>query len=293
MAIVLIGGALFEGARALSRQRSRLQSAQQQIEPLEQQLAEARRQREATAAELALAERQFAELTGPTEAELNEAERARNAEIAAWLMRIKRLKQLFEQHPDQRIPEMRLLKDDDWLRVTKGVGLNDEESIRKAFAGVRSAAKRHFATSLMRALPKFAKVSKGEPPATVLALAPYLENPADAEFLTHVEVTRVARLEEYAKRGVLDWAVQEKNAVDPDYDSRYRINGNGGSMIAPAPQAWIPDFPERSQRAYREFAAANHGVTPAGIAQMLPYFSPPLDAATAEKLIKAERAGWR
>src|SRR5260221_12339116 len=175
-AIVLIIGALFQGDRALRGQRSQLKLLQRQTKLLETQLATQGLERDAASRELALAERQRAELMGPPESALSETERTRRTEVAAWLARVKRLKQLFVQRPDQRIPEMRLLTDDDWLRLGKRLELDNEANIRKALAAARSAAKSRVAASLVKALPKFAQASRGEPPATVMALAPYLEN---------------------------------------------------------------------------------------------------------------------
>jgi hypothetical protein len=291
--VVVVGGVLLQGGRVLSQQREQAQSSRREVARLEMQLAAQRREYDATTRELTLAERQLAELSGPTNPALSEIERAREAEIGAWLARVKRLKQLFVQRPDQRIPEMRLLTDDDWLRLSKRLELDNEANIRKALAAARSAAKSRLAASLVKALPKFAQASGGEPPATVMALAPYLENPADAEFLPHLEVTSVNRSAESARYGILGWAIQEKTAVDADYDGRYCVNPNGGTAIFSAPQAWIPDFMDRQQRAYRDFSAANKGVAPVGMEQVLPYFNPPLDPAITEKLLKAEREGWR
>jgi len=48
-------------------------------------------------------------------------------------------------------------------------------------------------------------------------------------------------------------------------------------------------FQERSFRATHDFSAANKGAAPAGIAQLIPYFNPPLDEATAAKLRAARR----
>ena len=43
--------------------------------------------------------------------------------LDAWMVRVNRLKQLLNQHPEEAIPEMKLLTDQDWLDVTSAANM--------------------------------------------------------------------------------------------------------------------------------------------------------------------------
>ncbi len=305
--LVVLAGLLFQGSRMLSRQRAQLAAAQQRTEDLNRQLAARDRARDATLSELALAEKQLAQLSPARTDTKNLDSRTADAEFAPWIARVKRLQQLVEQHPDQRIPELRLLTDDDWLLVARRNKLDSGEDVRRALAAVRTAAKNRFVASLTEAIQRFNAAATPDqtvavprpgrggapgdgsvtlvriPPATAMDLAPYLQNPADAAVLTRLAIFPNGS----------GWKLQEKDTIDPEYDGGYWISSNFGRVsgsVTPAPWAWLPpDFDERSLRANNAYLAANNGLPAPGFAERLPYFDPPLEPAIAEKFLKAER----
>jgi len=286
VALVLAVGALTQGARLLSRQREQQLALAQHAGQLEKQLADLHRETTGTQQELFLAEQQLGQLPAPVPSTESAADLARAVEIKTWLARVKRLKESFEQHPEQRIPEMRLLTDEDWLRVAKQSQLDTDESLRKAFAGVRMAAKIRFANQLSPAMRKYVDAAGSAPPTIATALAAYFDPPADIEILQRYDIGRA-----FQRPGstTSDWELQERAPVDADYDGRIRVNSGGGTAVTGAPVAWIPNYQERLQQAARAYADANHGVGASSLAPIIPYISPPLDSATVEKLLKAER----
>lgn len=294
-AVFLLGaGTLFQGARLITRQRAELQTSAQRSTELEKQLAALRRAQIATAAELALAEAQLARLPDSTSAATlaDPAERARAAEIAGWLVAVKRLKQLLTDNPGRQIPELRLLTTADWLRTAKAVDFEDTEALLQAFAALREVAKSKFFPQLLQAVSNYASSSNNNtPPPSVQALAAFLPKPANADFLARYELTTLPpRLGSSAASGTAGptWAVRERSAIDADYDGRITISPTG-SMIESAPFAWIPDYFARAKTASDAFAASNPAAAPPSTSQLLPYFNPPLAPAIAEKLLKAER----
>jgi hypothetical protein len=113
-------------------------------------------------------------------------------------------------------------------------------------------------------------------------LAPYLQNPADAEVLTRLAIFPNGP----------GWKLQEKDPIDPEYDGGYRITSDGMANVSRAPWAWLPpDFDERSLRASQAYQAAHNGLLSPGYAETLRYFDPPLEPAIAEKILKAVRDG--
>ncbi len=312
-AIVLVGllAGLFQGHQALSRQRTQLAASQQRTARLHEEVTTLDHAHAATLRELALAEKQAAELSRSRPTVTNSDPSGADTELARWIARVAQLKQIVAAHPEQTIPEMRLLGDDDWLRVTRKNKLDSVEGVREMFAALRTAAKDRYAVPLAEAVRQFNAAAPAseivvprpgrggapgdggtmvmtirQPPATAMALAPYLANPADADVLQRLEVVN---------RGS-GWILREPVPIDGEYDAGYRLFSNGGSSgVSPAPWAWFPaDIDERFGRANSAYRAAHNGLSPAaGLANTLPYFDPPLEPAIAEKILKAERESKR
>ena len=83
------------------------------------------------------------------------------------------------------------------------------------------------------------------------------------------------------------WALQESSTADSDFDDRISVKADGSMGVIHAPVAWIPDFTARAQRAFLAFTEANR-TQPKSTTQLVPYFNPPLDPATVDKMVKAE-----
>ena len=276
--------------RVAQNQEEQLAVLRRRVAQLSVESSALRRECDIVARDLADAERQLAALPPPPTAG-SEASPERRAEMSAWLARVKQLRHLFDEHPDQRIPEMQFLTDQDWLRVAKRIDLDADDGVRKALAAVRDAAATHFTPQLSSALRKFRESSPGDTPLSIAALAPFFDAPPDSAMLQRYELLKVTESYDPAPR----WRVQTKAPIDADYDSRSYVDayvdgrGYGGGSLG-APWAWVPNLREQTETAYKAYAAANKGTSAAGLADVLPYFNPPLSPALAEKLLKAERA---
>lgn len=286
LALAALGG--YE-ASVISRQREQLHALGPISAQLRAELAQLQRENLAATADLAQAERQLAALPTkrPPVANLTAQ---RESELRAWLGQVKQLRQFFEERPDQRIPELSLLTDRDWLRDAKTAQLDSEDGIRQALARIRDSAITAFQQAhLSPALRKFAKTAADDATPTIFALTPFFDAPIDPALLGRYELSSVKA----SSRDGLQWRVQPLAPVDPDYDRRQQItasrDGNYGSSSAGALYAWIPDFQERMQRAQKNFAAAKPGTQPTGYADVLPFVSPPFPPATVERILKAER----
>lgn len=284
--LALAGGGIFQ-ARVIVNQRVELQALQKLHTDTERLAAALRRTGDAIHAELKAAEQQLEALPAPTF--LDAAMAAREHETKAWLARVKQLKRLFEERPDQCIPEMQWLTDEDWLRVAKRASFADDHGTRKALGDLRNQAKEKFFKRAMLALRAFAKNANGEPPSSIMAFASSFETPVDAAILERYEIVKG---DTYGGTKPGELTLREKRAVDEDYDSRWNATSNGqnyGRTSLGAPYAWIPDFWERTARAYRAYAEAHGGDRPSGTTQALPYFDPPIDPIKAALLVRFER----
>ncbi|MBC7368948.1 MAG: hypothetical protein H7343_19410 [Undibacterium sp.] len=291
--VVVVGVALFQSNRELAHRSDHLNRLRQQTLTTEQALAAQRRTLSTLAHDLSAAESQLATLPLYSPPAAGTAANSHSPEIAAWLANVKRLKQLFADRPERRISEMRLLTDEDWLRATHGIRLNDEESIRRTLAAIRTAAVSRFKTPLVQAFATYAKTANRTTPASASALAPFFANPADAESLNRYEIVATNLPENLKALGAATWSLLERSAIDEDYDTRHRFNPDGGGNSASGIAAWNPDLKERTQRAAQAFTAANPAIGSPVVSQLLPYFNPPLSPAIAEKLITTERSRQR
>ncbi len=271
------------GIHLLIRQRKELHSFQFQNEQRARELAALGRHTTATQTELAAAERQLADLPPPRAADPSHA-----TEIEAWLGQVKQLRQLLVENPERSIPELGLLTDDDWLRLARGIQLDSDKHVRQALAQARNVAKDKFQRLLASAVTAYLKQSGGELPTTALALAPAFDPPIDPAILGRYEMLASGKVS-YSPSAAGIAAIRETSAIDPDYDSRWTTMSNGGGMKALAPSAWVPDFEDRSRRAYAAYKDANKGASAGALEQLLPYFDPPLEPALAEKILRAER----
>ena len=78
----------------------------------------------------------------------------------AWLERVARLKQRMEQTPDDNIPELALVTEQDWLNATKGE-LNTDVDYRRALSAIRAAGEGKVAVMLQKAVSAFAGGTMG------------------------------------------------------------------------------------------------------------------------------------
>ena len=287
--IFILGIGLFQTDRALAHRRDRVGllrektlAAQQQVANQRQTLATLSRDRSAAEAQLAALPLYSATATGA-------APDSHPPEIGAWLANVRRLKKVFADHPEQRIPEMRLLTDEDWLRVTHRVSLADNENIRRTLAAVRAAAVARFKVPLVQAFTAYAQAGVRTAPNNASALSPFFADPADAEGLSRYDIVATNLPKNLHSLGAATWSLLERSAIDEDFDTRHRFNPDGGGNTASGISAWNPDLMERTKRATSAFTAANPAVASPSTTQLLPYFNPPLAPAIAEKLLKAER----
>lgn len=267
--------------RAAAQNRAAHDAAKAELRRLRHEADDLRRASSATTAEIALAEKQL-EAAAP--AVVSDRGAAQQNEIASWVDRVKRLRQLFADQPEIAIPEMRLLTEDDWLRVAKNARFDTEKSTRLALAEMRATAIRQFQSRLTSALAAYNKAFPNQKPASVQALAAYFAAPIDPEILDRYELQDPSGPSGF---GPSKWFVQNRAPIDFTYDSRFRISTNSAFQNIGA-YAWIPDYHDRSRQAEQDYAKVNSGRRPAHIADAIPFFKPPLAPDVAAKLIESE-----
>lgn len=124
-------------------------------------------------------------------------------------LRVVLLKQLLEELPGQRLPELRLLALSDWLEIARTHELDSAADIRVALADLRAVARKKFAPLLQEALRQFLAASSGQLPTGIGQLSPYLAAPADAEMLARYDLLRSGKIGEPTEK-----IIREKSTSD-------------------------------------------------------------------------------
>jgi hypothetical protein len=282
-ALIAVASASVFEANVIARQNEELRTLEKTVTDSSGLVMTLRHEADANRRALATAEEQLA--AKPAAVAITPADGP--LETNAWLARVLQLKRLFNEQPERRIPEMQWLTDEDWLRVGKRASFDDDHHTRKALGDLRTQAKTKFFKLANPALRSFAQTAGGQVPSSALVLAPYFQPPIGAAILERYEFVK----DEPGNIGDGVLTLREKTSVDADYDSRHYASSNGsnlsGGSMGP-PNAWIPDFRERSMRAFKDYVKANNGAQPIGTAPLLPYFNPPLDPAKVALIIRFE-----
>lgn len=285
VAAALVAGSLWfclHERRLVTRQRNELEVQRQWLATAERQVADWHaRQVEADRA-LAAAQQDI-DAHAREDAASAVSFGAHTSQINSWIGRVKQLRALLVQQPDQLIPELRLLTDLDWLGLAQKIsGLEKESDVRSALALVRATGKEKFAAQqLAPALRKFAAANDGTLPTDVLQLLSYFDAPIDPAILQRYEMRQSGKVAEASPR---DHAIVERAAIDADYDARVYLNARGGFGSS---SPWrSSEMADEVSGARQRFAAANNGQQPQNPSDILPYITSPVVrgvmAATAD-----------
>lgn len=288
--LVVFGSGAVTEASLVARHRNECRVLESKIARLESEARDLAARRDEELSNLASAERDLNLLND--EIAMSEASRdpRREAEVETWLRCMKKLKGLFDQRPGQRIPEMQLLKQGDWIRLAKSVELETDAQVRWSLAEVRSAAKGEFIKLLSTALEKFKAVTQTKFPSSVLELGPYFEKPIDPAIL---ERYKVAQRGDVNLNQPVNRFITEKIPIDDEYDKRYSVGENRGYGSSGGGSAWIDNFFEKLQTAAREYARNHDGRVPLPLGLVGPYMNPPLSPEKLNKLLNTEKPAMR
>jgi hypothetical protein len=262
-------------ARLILDERAQLSSARARTTTLDAEIAALRRSGDTTQRDLAEAERELAALPSIPGAEgKNDSPQA--AERQAWFARVRRLKRIFAEQPGQRIPEMKLLEEFDWLLPTQ-YPIETEPQLRMALARVREAARARFRPQMAAALWKY---GSSKMPASILALAPYFDPPVDPAMIQQYEL--VERRATTSGGVTVELAFQNRAPVDEMYEYHSEFNANMSGTYGGSPTSWVPDYEARSQRALVVYARDHPTTAHPPLRELAPYFDPPLAAAVVD-----------
>jgi RNA polymerase sigma factor (sigma-70 family) len=302
---VAIGATLYEARRA-SAARATAEEAQRQQAPLSDQVSQLTEQRDQALKRLDATRQDLEELRrSSTDLLAMRAENNRlredvrslsrskpvnpsaasetEAALKTWLVRVDQLKQRLQLSPDQKIPEMQLLSDQDWLNAAKG-NLETEEDYRSAMASLRNAAQQKFAALAEPALDKYLKANNLQFPTDPTQLQPYFKQPLDAAILQRYTIKSA---DTYPNMRVGDGSViTQSSIVDEGRDSRIVIGSSGYGSFDALDSSNLRASLDPVMRA---FADANNGREPSEPADLQPYITTPTQQAALDRAMRIFR----
>ena len=298
--VAAVGTGVYE-ARQVSQLREQVQALQQQQAPLTGQIQQLQRERDDATNRWASLANEITRLKGNT-AELlklrGEVARLRGnaqpqssnpieTDMKSWLVRVSRLKQRLAETPEAKIPEMRLLDEEDYMGATQGL-LNTERDYLAALSNLRSTGEFKFITTFLNpALTQYAQANNGQFPTDLSQLQPYFPSPVEDAILQRWEIApaKTVRTDNFG-----DPIITTKAAVDEDWDQRYAVGLKGFASAGrdtAGHNGWGVVAPDVILgTAAKAYLAANNGQEPTDPSQVIPYLTTPEQQAAYQKMMK-------
>ena len=173
--------------------------------------------------------REVQELTQLKTAASGSATEALASAEKVWSERVTQLKQWLEVNPSEKIPELQLLTEDDWLDSIHPLTLDTAEEYSRAMSTVRANAELRMLGPLGGAFRQFVREHNGEFPTDLSQLKPYLKSPIDDAILQRYQIMAGANLVSELQ-GNGDWVITQKAPVNEALDSRFAFGPTSGGM---------------------------------------------------------------
>jgi RNA polymerase sigma factor (sigma-70 family) len=203
--------------------------------------------------------------------------------MADWLERVQTLKDRMKARPETAIPEMRWLKEEDWLAAAKNP-LANEDDFRRAAHVLRSNAENKFSNKAFPALQRYLKEHDNKFLTDLAQLQPYFDAPLDPAILERWTILPAKDVHNINMGG--DWVITQKAAVDNELDQRTAIGARG---YGSAGNGFNPDT-QYLEATAKAFAKANPGRQPTGIEDLVPYATTPQQKAALNHVLAAQKA---
>ncbi len=298
---VVAGTGIFEAHQA-SQLRGRNQTLEQQQAPLAEQIRQLQRERDTATNRLAgLLVENAGFKANPLETEVLKlrgeiAVLRRNSSqtndpsvqtAKAWLAKKQKLQMAFADNPDQVIPEMQFLTDEEWLDLVKGLKLDSDNEIHSAMGFVRTSAKLNSAPMIQNALKKFLAANNGNWPNDISQLEPLLEQPMDDAILERYKILDKNETQSGWLNGMI---LIEKVAVNKWSEPQVSIGPTSVGQAAPPPPVRL-SFPKELIPALHSFQSSSSEQipfqTPEDYNKLAPFVTSPGQKVALENMIKA------
>ena len=207
-----------------------------------------------------------------------------------WLAKEKKIREQFELHPEQKIPEMQFLTEEDWLDHARYADVDTAKGMRIALSNIRTVASGEFARKFAVALQAYLAANQNQPPATASQVAGYFNPPledTDAIFSRYVPAASDSFVA--SQPGMKDVSfVQDKSTVgDAGLDQRVVFGPHMSYFLPPQqPSQMNSVLPPELEAVAKAYSDAK-GVGFYGPLDLKPYATTPEQKAALDKFIQA------
>ena len=293
---VSVGVGIYQ-AKEAAKARAAVQTLQQQQAPLAEQVRQLQKERndatnrlEGLRDELANANKNNSELLKlrANATRFQTATKVVNdpsfQKASEWMAKDAKLREQFELHPEQWIPEMKYLSKEEWLDKARMADLNTTSGMRCAMSNVRSGAKYKFALSdFTLALSKYLITHNQQLPASISELSTcFPPGVSDAEaILARYEMINHDTQTNPAYDG---FAIVEKSVVDPIEGPVLISDKKVGNLPAPL---WPTQTPNELMPLMNAYSDANNHEGALNILDLVPYATTPEQKEALNKYINS------
>lgn len=205
--------------------------------------------------------------------------------------RVTTLREMLALAPEQQIPELERLTDDDWITIAMERDLVTADDFRRSFSALRSKAKMKVWGKIAEALHDYVNGHSGEVPASLEVLRGVLPGPLEVQALARYEVVAHGNILDLEKSTVL---IREKpdQVIDPAYEQSIAYSWRSTRLSNPRQESSkvSPEefrFREAVNLAAVAFQRAHGGKKATTVDEMIPYFHAPADAERFQKQFAA------
>ncbi len=139
------------------------------------------------------------------------------------------LKAALQKAPEQQVPELAFLEEQDWIKAAREAKMDTEEDVAKSLGHARTLAKEKWIPMLSTALLGYVKANNGQLPTALTQLEPFLDQPVDPSIFDRYELIKTG------DSGTLkpgDMVIRERNRLT-SYDSIFRLGLFGWGSNGP------------------------------------------------------------
>ncbi|HKW31070.1 MAG TPA: sigma-70 family RNA polymerase sigma factor [Verrucomicrobiae bacterium] len=300
--VAVMGTGVFEAHQA-SQLRGQIQTLQQRLAPLAEQNRQLQRERDDATNRLAGLQVENEQLKS-NETELlklraeitrlradsqqlaglksGSSENVTESDEAAWLERIRLLKQRLAQTPEAQIPELQYLTEDDWLRAAKHK-LETEDDYRAAFSQLDADAEGNFLRIVETGLRKYLDANNGRFPADLPQLKSYFTNAPADELLQRYQIVPADSVPQANLAGdVGNYVITPKYPVN---HALWVLSSNGLAGTSDSNSA-IMDVLAPALKALLAATPMIDGKREINLHQLPPYLTTPEQRAAYQKLME-------
>ena len=200
-----------------------------------------------------------------------------------WLAKEAKLRQLLVDHPDQAIPELKFLSEDEWFEQARRAELDSVKGMRLAFINLRASAVYDFGNKLSAALKAYQTANNQQLPGSVMDLSGYFSPPV-ADLDTILPRYRMLTAEEQANPASHGAAIILDTIEDPSESKPVISSQMVSTLPRPMWPSIMPDELKPLVKAYNDANPQMHGFL--SIYDLQPYASTPEEKTAMANVIK-------